>query len=126
MTEHEQELKEKIVEILKKEIEYVVVCGSSVKNVAIEHIADALIAAGLTFDKTTAILAERTNRKTLILKAQYYDEMKHRAEVAKRALEHEIKNRINITGDVESLVYTYYGRAIYQAEKELAEEGKDD
>ena len=49
------------------------------------------------------------------------DEYKHRAQVAERALENEIKNRINITGDVENLVYAYYGRAIYQAEKRLAE-----
>lgn len=48
--------------------------------------ADALIAAGLTFDKTMAVLAERENCKTLIQKAQYYDQMKHRAEVAELAL----------------------------------------
>ena len=50
MTEDEQELKEKIVEILKKEIEYVVVCGSSVKNVCVDHIADALISSGYVAD----------------------------------------------------------------------------
>ena len=48
--------------------------------------ADALISAGLTFDKTMAVLAERENCKTLIQKAQYYDQMKHRAEVAELAL----------------------------------------
>ena len=140
MTEHEQELKEKIVEILKKEIEYVVVCGSSVKNVAIEHIADALIAAGLTFDKTTAILAERTNRKTLILKAQYYDEMKHRAEVAERALGNACKDVKEIVSFLIKLSEIVDGLRvecclpeesepkayINRAEKELAEEGKDD
>lgn len=41
------ELNKKIEGILQEEIEYVVVCGSSVKNVCIEHIADALIAAGI-------------------------------------------------------------------------------
>lgn len=40
-----EELKKKIEGILQEEIEYVVVCGSSVKNVCIEHIADTLIAA---------------------------------------------------------------------------------
>ena len=140
MTEHEQELKEKIVEILKKEIEYVVVCGSSVKNVAIEHIADALIAAWLTFDKTTAILAERTNRKTLILKAQYYDEMKHRAEVAERALGNACKDvkeivsfLIELSERVDGLRVEGYlpeesepKAYIDRAEKELAEETKHD
>ena len=48
--------------------------------------ADALIAAGLTFDKTKAILAERANSKMLIQKEQYYDQMKHSAEVAELAL----------------------------------------
>lgn len=48
--------------------------------------ADALLAAGLTFDKTMAVWAERENCKTLIQKAQYYDQMKHRAEVAELAL----------------------------------------
>ena len=50
-----------------------------------EKLADALIAVGLTFDKTTAVLSERADAKTLTLKAQYYDEMKHRAEVAEKA-----------------------------------------
>lgn len=52
-------------------------------------IADALIAAGLTFDKATAILAKRTNGKTLILKAQCYDQMKHKVKVAEKELAEE-------------------------------------
>lgn len=116
-------------------------CYSKMNFAECEWVAectDALIAAGLTFDKTTAILAERTNSKTLIHKAQYYDEMKHRAEVAERAL----------IDCVEYYSYSAlcpvldcnYNKACWrkecnsdivkcfkiQAEKELAEEGKDE
>ena len=124
-----KELKEKICNIIAP---YVSVYGDD------ERIADALIAAGLTFDKTTAILAERTNGKTLILKAQYYDQMKHRAEVAERALE---KFAENITcedcpffsdcASSEKMGYSIhsyhcFSEYLKQAEKKLAEEGEDD
>lgn len=122
------ELKKKIVEIF----------SPYVAERWHEHITDAIIAAGLTFDKTTAILAERTNSKTLIHKAQYYDEMKLRAEVAERALNNCVE------------YYSYsalcpvldcnYNKACWrkectldivecfkiQAEKELAEEREDE
>lgn len=42
------ESKKKITDILNEEIDYVVVCESSVKYVCIDHIADALIENGLT------------------------------------------------------------------------------
>ena len=116
-----EELKKKICDIIAL---YVSAYGDD------ERIADALIAAGLTFDKTTAILAERTNGKTLIHKAQYYDEMKHRAEVAERAL-------LNLCVDIQP--YSLFDQTplvteasvkmqeyLQQAEKELAEERKDD
>lgn len=82
--------------------------------------ADALIAAGLTFDKTTAILAERTNGKTLILKAQYYDQMKHRAEVAERAARDLIAYYCSYT--IQSDIDSSLSVALQQAEQELAEE----
>lgn len=114
-----------------------------------EYIADALIAAGLTFDKTTAILAERTNSKTLIHKAQYYDEMKHRAEVAERALDKatelaytyrtqddtlscsscpfdSIFDRCKERGLYEDCSKRWKEELLQQAEKELAEEKKSD
>lgn len=89
-----EELRQKIEDILVNcksdgcAVEY---CAECEGNPIIAHCrekqqADALIAAGLTFDKTTAILTERRNGKTLILKAQYYDQMKHRAEVAEAEL----------------------------------------
>ena len=92
-------------------------------------IADALIAAGLTFDKATAILAKRTNGKTLILKAQYYDQIKHKAKVAEKALRIVCEMQENLTILVDGRPWTkeeIYNRYIQQAEKELAEEGKDD
>lgn len=91
----EQELREKIANILEEK--YKKSCKHK-KCQECEYLeygerkclsylqADALIAAGLTFDKTMAVLAERENCKTLIQKAQYYDQMKHRAEVAELAL----------------------------------------
>lgn len=91
-----------------------------------EEIADALITAGLTFDKTTAILAERTNGKTLIHKAQYYDEMKHRAEVAENELK-LYKLSVKIWQERYSDIRCFnFNIALKQAEKELAEERKDD
>ena len=112
----EQELREKIIETLEKGGRNFL--KSKETNVSIyEYYADALIAAGLTFDKTTAILAKRTNGKTLILKAQYYDQMKHRAKVAERAL--QIADELGeLCGRKEDYVQ--------QAEKEFAEERKDD
>ena len=100
-------------------------CYSKMNFAECERVAectDALIAAGLTFDKTTAILAERTNSKTLIHKAQCYDEMKHRAEVAEREFsklvhemyEHGIRPMCDEKFFVES--------RLKDDEKELAEE----
>lgn len=110
-----EELKKKIEGILQEEIEYVVVCGSSVKNVCIEHIADALIAAGIGDVKK----AER------------------RVARAERAVN---KFAENITCEdcpffsdcassekMEDLIHSNYCFAEYlrQAEKELAEDIKN-
>lgn len=132
-----EELKKKIVEIVWKAWKEPVPCTAERK---FERIADALIAAGLTFDKTTAILAERTNSKTLILKAQYYDEMKHRAESAERALKNaceDVKETVSflieLSERVDGLRVEGYlpeesepKAYINRAEKELAEERKDE
>ena len=103
-----EELKKKICDIIAP---YVSAYGDD------ERIADALIAAGIGDVETVQKIAASATAMAVLEAAK----AEHRAEVAERALENEIKNRINITGDVEGLVYTYYGRAIYQAEKELAE-----
>lgn len=88
------------------------------------RLSDALIAAGIGDVKE---LKQELKVQEAVANQYriFFEEQKYWKEVAERALENEIKNRINITGDVEDLVYTYYGRAIYQAEKELAEERKE-
>lgn len=109
-----------------------------------DEMADDLIAAGLTFDKTMAVFAERANSKTLIQKAQYYDQMKHRAEVAERALRNKCEAEADNTCpydekskkckectekrlcSTEYATQCFFELAIKQAEKELAEERKDD
>lgn len=82
--------------------------------------ADALIGEGLIFDKTKAILAERANSKTLIQKAQYYDQMKHRAEVAEKALYNAC--RISAAIPTKEFVSARVDCFLKQAEKELQTE----
>ena len=127
----EQELREKIKNIVHNELlhEDIKPFGDGTYAKVASKIASALIAEGLTFDKTTAILTERTNGKTLIHKAQYYDEMKHRAEVAERALLTACVNLIKDKQDnvnMELLARVVYTNYLRKAEKELAEEGKDE
>lgn len=86
-----------------------------------EKLADALIAEGFILDKTTAVLGERADAKTLTLKAQYYDEMKHRAEVAEKAFSLLYKECAEKLGwDIDCTMW--YKQ---QAEKELVEEGEE-
>lgn len=109
--------------------------------------ADALIAAGLTFDKTKAILAERANSKMLIQKAQYYDQMKHRAEKEEKLKNQYCRALLNLARryivktnmtlphgneqnsrdvDIEMLALYIMANEREQAEKELQEERSDD
>lgn len=119
----EQELREKIIETLEKGGRNFL--KSKETNVSIyEYYADALITAGLTFDKTTAILAKRTNGKTLILKARYYNQMKHRAEIAERAARDLIAYYCGYT--IQKDIDNSLRIALLQAEQELAEEKKND
>ena len=132
MNKYNDELKKKIISALQS-VEFITEkgwCGQCISlRLDYSAIADALIAAGLTFDKATAILAKRTNGKTLILKAQYYDQMKHRADVAEKALKIVCRMQENLNILVDGRPWTkeeIYNRYIKQAEKELAEERKDD
>lgn len=129
-----EELEKKIENLLHKEIEYVVVCGSSVKNVCIEHIADALIAAGIgdveeSENKATAAeLVAQVSASTAIEKIA---EWKHRAEVAERALRNRARKFVDLQGyptwDIATLAdEIVVPDDLKQAEKELAEERKDD
>ena len=93
--------------------------NEELKNKVAEKFADALIAEGLTFDKTAAVLGERADAKTLIYKAQYYDEMKRRAEVAEKAFSLLYKECAERLGwDIDCTMW--YKQ---QAERELVEEG---
>lgn len=89
---------------------YILKCGD------IERIADALIAAGIGDVKENENRARAAEfaAKTVTDKAiRKYKEMKHRAEVAERAVHFLV---------YDSSEYTYED-AIEQAEKELLEEG---
>lgn len=139
----EQEVKDKIKNLLSDNMRwqpYYAIMRGIVYEQDLDNLADALIEAGLIFDKTTVILAERTNSKTLIHKAQYYDEMKHRAEVAEMALKNACEDvkeivsfLIELSERVDGLHVEGYlpeesepKAYINRAEKELAEEGKDE
>ena len=135
----EQELREKIIETLEKGGRNFL--KSKETNVSIyEYYADALIAAGLKFDVNysftaafNSVQAERERDLEHKLTAA-----EHRAEVAERALK---KFAENITCEdcpffsdcassekMEDLMHSNYCFTEYskQAEKELAEDGKDD
>lgn len=145
-----EELKKKIEGILQEEIEYVVVCGSSVKNVCIEHIADALIAAGIgdvkeaerkAFVYSEEIIhldkelkeAELERKAYEVASNQYriwFEEQKDRAEVAEKALYLcetayilSLNHRATegISGQAIASDLGVHKFFIKQAEKELAE-----
>lgn len=124
-----EELKKKIESILQEEIEYVVVCGSSVKNVCIEHIADALIAAGIgdvSSEKAMRELAEAFHRE----KCAEYDLINYKLQKAEHRAEATERKAIVLSkwlADKTRKNYPYQAwleAAQKQAEKELAEEGK--
>lgn len=132
-----EELKKKIESILQEEIEYVVVCGSSVKNVCIEHIADALIAAGIgdvseykeklklhrvfvRKDGGDIKVLYGNNEVDEIVKER--NEYKHRAEVAENELK-LYKLAVKIWQERYSDIRCFnFNIALRQAERELAEE----
>lgn len=141
-----EELKKKIVEfVLNSEITGIqiraITGGYSMAN----SIADALIAAGIGDVKTHRVFVSKDGKEVKQLYSgeeveqivKERDEYKHRAEVAERALK---KFAENITCEdcpffsdcassekMEDLIHSNYCFAEYlrQAEKELAEEGKD-
>ena len=120
-----EELEKKIENLLHKEIEYVVVCGSSVKNVCIEHIADALIAAGFGYVKEAEHRAEKEEK----LKNQYCRALLNLARryVVKTnmTLPHGNEPHSRST-DIEMLALYIMANECEQAKKELAEEREDD
>ena len=140
----EQELREKIIKALEKEIEYVVVCGSSVKNVCINHIADALIADGIGDVREAKIESDHFWRMWQGALVEL-EQAEHRAEVAERSLkdmaadywgvecfchgcsESECRNICGekyLIFDEDDAINCLVKNFLEQAEKELAEEEK--
>ena len=102
-----------------------------ISNTRIERIADALIAAGIGDAKEYKHRAEVADkwRRMLYTQAERTEEAEHRAEVAERAFNDiclSIAKDIGKDIDIESFARTLYKYYISEAEKELAEERKDD
>ena len=92
-----------------------------------DKIADALIAAGIGDVKAVREIGASAAAMAVFEAAK----AKHRAEVAERALKNRAISHVskcfpNEISGLESCVQEVYEAWIYQAEKELAEEGKDD
>lgn len=129
------ELKKKIVEILCKVWLEPVPCTAERK---FEHIADALIAAGIgdvskwkayakvhrivitKDDKIKQLYSDEEVDKIVIERAEY----KHRAEVAERALQYACKSILKDRNDTERRVRAYFNAYLERTEKELTEEGE--
>lgn len=114
------ELKKKIVDILSDNIRWVpyyFISRGIVYEDDLKNIADALIEAGIGDVKENENRARAAEfaAKTVTDKAiRKYKEMKHRAEVAERAVHFLVYDNSEYT----------YDDAIEQAEKELSEEEK--
>lgn len=110
----EQELHEKLTDILQMKLQELPLkpLGIIYKEAA-EYLAVALIAEGMIFvDDRTVILPNRMSGKTMIEKANLYEKMKHRAEVAER--------------DMQAWKDCAQSWQRYFHEKELQEERKDE
>ena len=128
-----EELKKKIVEVvLNSEITGIqiraITGGYSMAN----NIADALIAAGIGDLKEHRIFAGKDGSIKQLYSGEEVEkivkereEYKHRAEVAEKALKHAVNVYIAHT-ETSSKKKWWYKYFLREAEKELAEEGKDD
>ena len=101
-----EELKKKIEGILQEEIEYVVVCGSSVKNVCIEHIADALIAAGIGDLKEHRIFAGKDGS----IKQLYSGEEVEKIVKERKELKDELRSKVEYIHEQDEVVKEYKRR----------------
>ena len=120
------ELKKKIVEILEEtEHEWTEDKNGYILQIFYSKLADALIAAGLTFEPIIIHTFERAACSCPEMVAledmhkedqEYIDALLHRAKVAERALKIAVNNAYDYT----------YEEAIAQAKKELEEEKEDD
>ena len=141
-----EELKKKIVDIALTELQVQFGCGDTVevgdREVCAESIADALIAAGIgdvSSEKAMRELAEAFHREKCaeydllnyqMQKSEYrIAETEHRAARAERALLLACAKMVKDEKDdvnIELLVGVIYRKYLKQAEKELAEEKKDE
>lgn len=117
-----EELKKKIIEIMSNVWSLPVPCTAERK---FERIADALIAAGIGDVKTAQEIGASATAMAVLEAAK----AEHRAARAERALltacikmVKDEKSDVNI----ELLVGVIYRKYLKQAEKELAEESKDE
>ena len=139
----DEELKKKIVDILVNcksdecAIEYCSECDGNpcIENCREKQQADALITAGIGDVGETKEKLKKINERILLGDIIACDlsakcaEYKHRAEVAERALMTVCTNVVKDEEDdvtIEPCARVLYKAYLKQAEKELAEEGKDD
>lgn len=134
-----EELKKKIVDILQRKLQDCPLQphGIMYRDVA-EYIADALIAAGYGDVKDLQAQVDALEITNIALQAGYYGaekdrlywvnkykEAEHRAEVAEKALKHAVNVYIAHT-ETYSKKKWWYKYFLREAEKEIAEEGKDE
>lgn len=129
-----EEIKKKIVEILDNNIRwqpYYYISRGIVYEDDLKNIADALIAAGLTFEPMTfRIVENKLYSYTAGELANWKEDqdriakLLHRAEVAEKALKHAVNVYIAHT-ETSSKKKWWYKYFLREAEKELAEEEKD-
>lgn len=123
-----EELKEKIVDILfncksdRCAIEYCAECEGNpcIENCREKQQADALIAAGIGDVKTAQEIGASATAMAVLEAAK----AEHRAEVAERALRDELVQKTIRLGVTD--ICPWYIQALNEAEKELAEERKDE
>lgn len=127
-----EELKEKIKKVLDEAIRwrpYYAISRGIVYESDLDNIANALIAAGLTFDGEYKKLYEEEKAISQSLRGTswqfkgWYEEQKRRAEVAEKAARDLIAYYCNYT--MQSDIDSSLSVALQQAEKELAEERKE-
>lgn len=132
-----EELKKKIVKILEEgytPVEYDDGDLGQTYFPTNEDVADALIEAGLVTDVQSladgnCVLYVKGKGFMRLYDEQDINEMRHRAEVAERALLTACINLIKDEEDnvnMELLAHVVYTKYLRKAEKDLAEERKDD
>lgn len=96
-------------------------------QVHVSTIADILVKAGLKFDASISHTAtiDMMQQDRINELERRVAEFKHRAEVAEKALKHAVNVYIAHT-ETSSKKKWWYKYFLREAEKELAEEGKDD